>query len=84
MTEDSIDYIITRYKEYVDWIQYIPKHYRNIYIYNKGPNDNLFKDYVPSDEMKSKLKIIKLENIGRIDHTLVYHILQNYILHKKL
>jgi len=75
---ESVDYIITRYKEYIDWIQYIPNNYRNIYIYNKGPNDSIFKDYSLSPEIKSKVKIIKLENIGRIDHTLVYHILEHF------
>jgi hypothetical protein len=75
---ESIDYIITRYKEYIDWIQYIPQVYRNIYIYNKGPDDYIFKDYTLAPEIKDKVKIIKLENVGRIDHTLVYHILEHF------
>lgn len=75
---ESIDYIITRYKEYIDWIQYIPNVYRNIYIYNKGPNDQLFKDYSMTLEIQKKVIIIKTKNIGRIDHTLAHHILEHY------
>jgi hypothetical protein len=67
--------ILTRYNEIIDWIEYIINDIDFIYIYNKGPNDILFKHYTPPAE---KIKIIKLENIGRIDHTIVYHILQNW------
>ena len=67
--------IITRYNEYIDWIDYIIKDVDFIYIYNKGDNDNLFKYFVLTDEIKAKISIERLPNIGRIDHTLVYHIL---------
>jgi hypothetical protein len=74
----NIEFIITRYREYIDWIQFIPKHVNKIYIYNKGDNSNLFKSYIPDEDMVAKLEIIPLDNIGRIDHTLVYHILNHY------
>ena len=66
--------IITRYNEKVDWISYIIDNVDQVIIYNKGPNDDLFKDYTPPP----KVIIKKLPNIGRIDHTLVYHILENW------
>jgi len=69
--------IITRYNETIDWIEYIQSKVDVFYIYNKGPNDNLFKNEI-TDELKLKLKIQKLPNIGRIDHTIVYHILTNW------
>jgi hypothetical protein len=70
--------IITRYNEHVDWLDYIQSYVDSFIIYNKGPNDNIFKDLKPNEELTSKLKIIKLPNVGRIDHTLVYHILENW------
>jgi hypothetical protein len=38
--------IITRYNEYVDWIDYIINKVDFIYIYNKGPNNLIFKNLV--------------------------------------
>ena len=70
--------IITRYKEYIDWIDFIEKFVDIFYIYNKGPDENLFKNLVLTPELSNKIKIIKSENIGRIDHTLTYHIVNNW------
>jgi len=70
--------IITRYNEYIDWINYIINRVDFIYIYNKGPNTNFFKYFVFSEEQKNKIKIITLPNIGRIDHTLAYHITEHW------
>ena len=71
-------FIITRYNETIDWIDYIIDQADSIIIYNKGSNEELFKNYNPEPHKMKKIKIIKLENIGRIDHTLVYHILENW------
>jgi hypothetical protein len=68
--------VITRYNEYIDWIDYIQYHVDTFYIYNKGTNDLLFKTFVPPVTMK--IIVIKLPNIGRIDHTICYHILHNW------
>jgi len=75
---EQIDYVITRFREYIDWVQYIPENVTKIYIYNKGPDDNLFKSYVPSGDMCNKMIVIKEKNVGRTDHTLVYHILKHW------
>ena len=69
--------IITRYNETIDWIEYIQSNIDIFYIYNKGPNENLFKNPVP-EALKAKINIMNLPNIGRIDHTIVYHILNNW------
>ena len=74
----SIDCVITRYREYIDWIQYLPNTITNIFIYNKGSPDGIFKYYTPTGEILKKIKIIPMENIGRIDHTLAFHILANW------
>jgi hypothetical protein len=73
-----MDVIITRYNEHLDWIRYLPVNIRNIYIYNKGTNDLLFKNFPPDHEYHKKIITIKMENVGRIDHTLAYHILNNW------
>ena len=78
MERIKIDYVITRYKEYIDWVQYIPDNVNTIYIYNKGPDNNIFRNYVPNEHVSNKIRIINLENIGRIDHTVVYHILNHW------
>jgi hypothetical protein len=70
-----ISCILTRYNEIIDWIEYVINDIDFFYIYNKGDNDILFKNYQPPPE---KIKIIKLPNIGRIDHTIAYHILENW------
>jgi len=70
-----ISCILTRYNETIDWIQYIINDIDFFYIYNKGSNDLLFKNYFPPPE---KYTIIKLENLGRIDHTIAYHILNHW------
>lgn len=62
--------IVARYNEDLSWMKEIPfNHFRYI-IYNKGINDNFEKCNV--DE------IINLPNIGRCDHTYLYHIVKNY------
>jgi hypothetical protein len=69
--------VITRYNEYIDWISYIIDQVDTVYIYNKGTNDNFFRYFEPENYL-SKIKIIKLPNVGRIDHTLAYHILEHW------
>ena len=66
--------IITRYNEYIDWIKYIHDKVDTIYVYNKGTNENYFKN----ESVYTNVIFIKMENVGRIDHTLVYHILTHW------
>ena len=74
----SIDCVITRYNEHINWVLGMPKWINRFMIYNKGPNDNIFKDVVIPDELAAKIFIMKSENIGRIDHTIAYHIINNW------
>jgi len=60
----SIEIVIARYNENLDWIKELPKNIK-VTIYNKGINDI---DY----------PFIPLENIGRESHTYLYHIIHNY------
>lgn len=70
----SIDVIIARYNEPLDWIpqmlEILP--HANIFVYNKG-NDDI--DLITS---ASNVTIKKLENIGREGETYARHIFENY------
>ena len=73
----KFDCVISRYREYIDWVNYLLPEIENIYIYNKGDNDVLFKEpgkITCADKLKKK----NIENLGRIDHTIVYHILEHW------
>ena len=62
--------VITRYREQLDWIDFVLKFVDKVVIYNKGLSDlNIEND---------KISIINLPNVGRIDHTIAYHITTNW------
>lgn len=68
----TCDLVIAYYKENLSWMKEFETYsFRKIYIYTKG------KDPEPPFK-KDNIEIIKLENIGRCDHTYIYHIVQNY------
>ena len=67
----NIDLVIAYYKEDLDWLEnYKNIDFRNIFIYNKGPLEipNINRSFIE----------IKLNNIGKCDHTYLYHIINNY------
>ena len=66
--------IVTRYNEKIDWIEYIIDTVDQVIVYNKGNNDDLFKTFVPP----AKVVVLKMENIGRIDHSLAHYIVENW------
>ena len=71
-----MDVIITRYNEFVNWVDYLPETVNKIYIYNKGYNDMLFKNH--ESKYKDKIIIIRLVNVGKMEHTIAYHIVKNW------
>lgn len=67
----TLDLIISYYKEDLGWLdRYKDVKFNKVYLYNKGPN-KLPETKIPYIE-------IKLENIGRCDHTYLYHIISKY------
>ena len=74
----TIECVISRYNEYINWIASLPNYISKIYIYNKGENQLYFKDFKPPQELLAKLVFIKLPNVGRIDHTIAHHILSKW------
>lgn len=77
-----IDIVIARYAEPLDWLcnDDILNNIQdenvdtNIFIYNKG-KDNINLCNLPSH---IRVYIKNIENVGRCDHTYLYHIIQNY------
>lgn len=66
----NIEIIIARFNEDLKWtVEGIFNNYKYV-VYNKGDNDNFIKTNV--------IKIIHLKNVGRCDHTYLYHIVKNY------
>lgn len=65
----KIDLVIARYNESLDWLYDIDTSNINVIVYNK--NDQDFSH--PKVD-----KVIKLENVGKCDHTYLYHIIENY------
>lgn len=68
---EGVQLVIARYNEDLEFLQYQPfSDYKNVIIYNKGPT--LPKWY------PSYAKIVSLPNVGKCDHTYLYHIIDNY------
>jgi hypothetical protein len=66
----KIELVIARYNEDLNWLKNDPFNKYSAIVYNKGVNDDFYKT--------DSNKVIKLENVGRCDHTYLYHIIQNY------
>jgi hypothetical protein len=71
MKDDNFQLVISRFNENLEWLKNPPfTDFKNIVIYNKGDNDNYYK---PANSVQ-----IKLPNVGKCDHTYLYHIIQHY------
>jgi hypothetical protein len=68
--QTKIEIIVSRYNEDLEWLKDEPFNKYPTTIYNKGVNDDFFKP--------DNAKIVKLANVGRCDHTYLYHIVTNY------
>jgi len=66
----QIQIIIARYNENLEWLKEEPFNKFKYIVYNKGVNEDFEKSNV--------LNIINLPNVGRCDHTYLYHIVNNY------
>ncbi len=69
--EKNTTIIIARYKEDISYLLNDEFNDYNIIIYNKGDN-------IKNEKIINKCKIIQLPNVGKCDHTYLYHIIQNY------
>lgn len=66
----NIEIVISRYNEDLEWLNNENFIKYPTVCYNKGINDEFFKP--------SNMRIEKLPNKGRCDHTYLYHIVNNY------
>jgi hypothetical protein len=67
----SIEIVVARYNEPLDWISHSPFNKYNIIVYNKSNNDDFAKP-------PNVTRIVKLDNVGRESHSYLYHIVSNY------
>ena len=69
--DSKIDIVISRYNENIDWLyNYNLDNFNTIYIYNKGNTFN--------NKFGNNVVVISLPNVGRENHTYLYHIISNY------
>jgi len=66
----NVEIIVSRFNEDLNWTMEYPFNQFEYTVYNKGINDDFIKTNVT--------KIIKLNNVGKCDHTYLYHIIKNY------
>ena len=69
--DDKLQVVVAVYNEDVQWLKEEPFNGIDTICYNKGKN-NLTQCEGPS------CKIINIPNVGRCDHTYLYHIIENY------
>ena len=67
---NNVEIIIARFNEDLSWTQEAPFNLFHYIVYNKGNNENFIKTNVK--------QIINIENVGKNDHTYLYHITENY------
>ncbi len=67
---DNVNVIVSRYNEDLNWMNEYPFNQFKYIIYNKGDDDNFC--------ITNAIKVINIENIGKNDHTYLYHIVSNY------
>lgn len=67
---NNVEIVVSRYNEKLDWLNEAPFNDFHYIVYNKGENSDFIK--------KNVIKIIDLPNVGRCDHTYLYHIVNNY------
>jgi len=65
-----IEIVVARYNEDLSWIKEYPFSQFKYTIYNKGSNQDFIKPSV--------YRVFELPNVGRCDHTYLYHIVNNY------
>ena len=71
----TCDLVISRFKENLDWLsQYNQYNFRNLYLYNKGDKNVPVKCALNTKDCIQE----SLPNIGRCDHTYLYHIIKHY------
>lgn len=66
-----IQCVVARYNEDTEWFKQEPFNKMDMICYNKGPK-------LPENCFNEHCRVVELDNVGRCDHTYLYHIIQNY------
>jgi len=66
----DLELVVSRYNENLEWLKEEPFNKYPVICYNKGPNKEFYKP--------DNMKVVNVENVGRCDHTYIYHIVKNY------
>ena len=69
--KQGVELVVARYNENLNWLNRRPFNNYDVSIYNKGPNDNFTVN-------NKNIRVTKLSNLGKCDHTYLYHIIKNY------
>jgi len=70
MSINKVKIIVSRFHENLNWLQESPFNEFQYIVYNKGDNDDFNKTNVEN--------VITLPNVGKCDHTYLYHIVNNF------
>ena len=70
-SSSTVEIVVSRYNENLEWLNQDPYNKYPVVIYNKGQND----EFVHNNNVKD---IVNLPNVGREGHTYLYHIVNNY------
>jgi hypothetical protein len=71
LTGKTVEIVVARYNENLEWLKTEPFNKYDTIIYNKGTNENFAK---PANVKR----VVPLKNVGKCDHTYLYHIIKNY------
>ena len=66
----TVEIVVARYNESLNWLNEYPFNQFNYIVYNKGDDYRFAKNRVK--------QIINIKNVGRCDHTYLYHIVEYY------
>jgi len=68
---NPVEIVVSRYNEDLSWLKNDPYNKYPVVVYNKSNNNNFLKT-------KNIYKVVNVKNVGRCDHTYLYHIIENY------
>lgn len=71
LTGKTIEIVVARYNENLEWLKTEPFNKYDAIVYNKGTNE----DFAKPDNVKHT---VPLKNVGRESHSYLHHIVKNY------
>jgi len=74
----TMSLVLTFCSERLDWLHEacVGMHFNTLTLYSKCGQDNEAVDFIRTQKCASSATILKLPNVGRVDHAFAYHISQ--------